>query len=135
MYPPSILIMGDDSPKLLELKQWLENNKCQVCQAEGTSCALATACQHYFDLIVFNIESFSRDGLELCQKLKTEPELSQIPVVVLLPCPYATEAIRSLKRDKVYCLAKSPQSLRAPHPEAGLWQIIQNIQYMAYRYA
>ena len=132
MYPPSILIVGDNSPRVLELKQWLENNECQVCRAETTSCSLATICQHYFDLIVLNIEGRGQNGVEFCQKLKVDPELAQIPVVVLLPCPM--EATFNLKMDKVYRLTKTHQNQRDFHTEAGLLQIIQNIQYMTDRY-
>jgi CheY-like chemotaxis protein len=132
---PSILLVGDNSPSILELKQWLENNECQVCQADVTSCSLATACQHYFDLIVLNIESFSWAGFELCQSLKAAPELAQVPVVMLLSCPYSMGAIPNLKMDKVYYLTKTHQSQGETHPKAGLLQIIQNIQYMTCRYA
>jgi CheY-like chemotaxis protein len=53
-----------------------------VTAANGTE-ALARAKQHRPDLILLDVEMPGMDGFAVCQKLKEDQELKQIPVVIL----------------------------------------------------
>lgn len=133
-YPPSILIVGDSCRPTLILKQRLENNGCRVCQTDTRSDSLATARQHYFDLIVLNLEEPDEDDLEVCQKLIADPELAPIPMVVLTTHGCPLQATKGLKMGNVYYLARTRPDAGDTCAEAALLQIIQHIHYLTYRY-
>ena len=133
-YPPSILIVGDSCRPTLILKQRLENNGCRVCQTDTRSDSLATARQHYFDLIVLNLEEPDGDGFEVCPKLRGDPALAHIPIVLLTTHGCPLRATKGLKIDNVYYLARTHLSAGDTCAEAALLQIIQHIHYLTYRY-
>lgn len=133
-YPPSILIVGDSGRPTLKLKQRLENNGCRVCQTDTHSGSLATACQHYFDLIVLNLDEPDGDDFEVCQKLRGEPALAHIPMVVLTTHNCPLQATKGLKMGNVYYLTTTHPGGGDTCAEAGLLQIIQHVHYLTYRY-
>lgn len=133
-YPPSILIVGDSCRPAPKLKRWLENNGCRVCLIDTRSDSLATARQHYFDLIVLNLEEPNENGFEVCQKLKADPALAHIPVVVLTPHDCARESPYGLKMGYVYCLVRTQPGAGDICVEVGLLPIIQQVHYLTCRY-
>ncbi len=95
--PLSVLIVEDSHPQALRLKMTLENNGCRVKWAETGFGGLAIAQQSYFDLIVLDIELPDTNGFEICKKLKSDPNLTEIPVVMLTTLDQAENAMSGLE--------------------------------------
>jgi DNA-binding response OmpR family regulator len=127
---PSILLVDDDNPSARELRQRLEKRGCQVHQTNLNDTELAAARQKYFELIVLDLESLDKDGGEIYKRLSSEPELDDVPVVILTTRNLAEETIHRLERGcPVYYLSAKDAST-----VARLWQIIEQRHYMTYRY-
>jgi DNA-binding response OmpR family regulator len=92
----SVLIVEDSQPQALKLKLTLENNSCHVDWAETGLGGLELAQQKRFDLIVLDIELPDINGFEVCKRLKTDPTLADIPVVMLTTLDQAENAMSGL---------------------------------------
>lgn len=92
----SVLIVEDSQPQALKLKLTLENNSCHVDWAETGLGGLELAQQKRFDLIVLDIELPDINGFEVCKRLKTDPALADIPVVMLTTLDQAENAMSGL---------------------------------------
>jgi DNA-binding response OmpR family regulator len=92
----SVLIVEDSQPQALKLKLTLENNSCHVDWAETGLRGLELAQQKRFDLIVLDIELPDINGFEVCKRLKTDPALADIPVVMLTTLDQAENAMSGL---------------------------------------
>ncbi len=128
IYPPSILVIEDTPCQAPKLKPGLENNGCRVHQI-GTCVEELSAVQHkFFDLIVFNTKLCDVDSCVACQRLETDPELSGVPAVILATYGLPGEVIGKLRTSPIYYLAKDAFAV------GRLLQIIEQIQYLTYRY-
>ncbi len=133
-YPPSILIVTDCLVHALRLKWKLENEGCQVDCTSPNPAGMATACRKYLDLIVLDLEGPDAGGSEVCQKLRANPQLTDVPVVILATCSCAEGGISDLPRGKVYCLSNVRPNGEDPSVEAKLLGIIEQIHYLTNRY-
>ena len=93
---PSILIVEDSPPQALKTKLTLESNGCQVQWAETGLSGLEMARNHTFDLIVLDIELPDINGFEVCKHLKADPNLANIPVIMLTTLDQAEHALSGL---------------------------------------
>jgi CheY-like chemotaxis protein len=79
----TILII-DDQPFFVNVQQtMLRRQGYRVLAATDGAGGLAQARQHKPDLILLDIEMPEMDGFAVCEKLKADAELRQIPVVIL----------------------------------------------------
>ena len=92
----SILIVEDSQPQALKLKVTLESNGCHVDWAEAGLDGLDLAQQKRYDLIVLDIELPDINGFEVCKRLKADPALADIPVVMLTTLDQAENAMSGL---------------------------------------
>lgn len=93
----SVLIIEDSPPQALKLKLALESNGCQVHWAETGWGGLDMVQQERFDLIVLDIQLPDINGFEVCKKLKSDPELADIPVVMLTTRDHAEDVLNGLE--------------------------------------
>lgn len=94
---PSILLVEDSAPQALKVKLTLENNNCRVYWADTGFGGLHIAEQKYLDLIVLDIELPDINGFEVCKRLKSNPDLADIPVVMLTTLDQAEHALNGLE--------------------------------------
>lgn len=130
-YPPTVLLVDENSPSILELKRGLEKKQCQVHQTDIIDeNLLATAHQEDFELLVLNVE-FLEGVCEVFQKLQNRGELTDIPIVILTKGKkFDTEKINKIKgKYQIYYLP-----VDEPFTEATLWQIIEWKHYLTHRY-
>ncbi len=92
----SVLIVEDSPPQALKIKLMLENNGCRVHWEDTGFGGLALARQKYFDLIILDIELPDTTGFEVCKQLKADPELVEIPVVMMTTLDQAENAMTGL---------------------------------------
>jgi CheY-like chemotaxis protein len=79
----TVLII-DDQPFFVTMQQnLLKTQGYRVLAANSGADGLARAKQYKPDLILLDIEMPGMDGFAVCEKLKQDAELRQIPVMVL----------------------------------------------------
>lgn len=83
MNPADILIVDDDPDMLHALQVRLKASGYDVHCAEDGIGAISEARKHTPDLIVLDLGLPAGDGFVVLDTLKTNPDLSSIPVIVL----------------------------------------------------
>jgi CheY-like chemotaxis protein len=84
--PPSAktVLIVDDQPFFITMqKNVLQRQGFRVVSASNGAEGLTLAKQHKPDLIVLDVEMPGMDGFTVCQKLKQDETLKNIPVVML----------------------------------------------------
>ena len=92
------ILVVDDVPaniKLLEAK--LSNEYYDVITAKDGFEALKMAHDHKPDLILLDVMMPGMDGFEVCQKLKADPEVSHIPVVMVTALSEKSDRLKGLE--------------------------------------
>jgi signal transduction histidine kinase/ligand-binding sensor domain-containing protein/DNA-binding NarL/FixJ family response regulator len=77
------LLVIDDDRQMREYLVLLFGEKYQVYEAESGEAGLVIAEQNTPDIIISDIKMAQMSGMDLCQVIKTSPELRHIPVVLL----------------------------------------------------
>jgi DNA-binding response OmpR family regulator len=78
-----ILVADDDPISLLFTKSLLEDRGYIVVTAEDGEMTLVKLRQELPDLLVTDLVMPYRNGLEIIQEMKTDPQLAGIPVLVM----------------------------------------------------
>ena len=81
--PPRILIVDDNETNRDILEARLTANGYEVLHAGDGEEALAAAKQHRPDLILLDVMMPKLDGFEVCRRLKADPALKAIPIIVV----------------------------------------------------
>lgn len=80
---PQVLVV-DDVQEVRELfAQFLRRAGMCVTQADGGRAALATVRDAKPDLIVSDLSMPDMDGLELCRRIRADPSLSDVPILIV----------------------------------------------------
>ena len=80
--PPKPMVLAvDDTPENLDLIRAVLANDYRIRVARDGATALRLALQNPPDLILLDIMMPEMDGYEVCQRLKADPRLADIPVV------------------------------------------------------
>ncbi len=77
------LLVIDDDRQMREYLVTLFSDKYQVYEAESGEAGLLIAEQNLPNIIISDIKMAKMSGMDLCQVIKTSPELRHIPVVLL----------------------------------------------------
>jgi DNA-binding response OmpR family regulator len=93
----SVLMVEDSPPQALKIKLALENNGCEVFWAETGQGGLDIAYKKEFDLIILDIELPDTNGFEVCKKLKSDPNLAEIPVIMMTTRDHAEDVLSGLE--------------------------------------
>ncbi|WP_086486905.1 ATP-binding response regulator [Thioflexithrix psekupsensis] len=80
---PLVLIIDDSMVNLALLKKTLQKYEFSVVLANNGEQGLMRARQYRPDLILLDVMMPGWDGYETCQRLKSEPELANIPILFL----------------------------------------------------
>ena len=93
---PTVLVV-DDEDDILDLLQYnLQRDGFHTLSARDGLQALQLAHQHLPDLIVLDIMMPHLDGLQTCQRLRQDPRLRHIPILVLTALSGEEDHIRGL---------------------------------------
>lgn len=118
----SILIVEDSPPQALKIKLSLEHHGCRVDWADTGLEGLALAQQKQFDLIVLDVELPDTDGFQVCRNLKANPNLADIPVIMMTTRDHATDVLNGLENGAVDYIPKDAFA------EIVLWETIKQMQ-------
>jgi two-component system phosphate regulon response regulator PhoB len=116
------ILVVDDEPDLLELVHYtLSRAGYQVCCVKSGEEALTQVQTRPPDLIVLDLMLPGMDGLEICQRLKREPQTATIPIVMLTARDEEADVVTGLELGADDYLTKpfSPRVLSA-HVKAVL---------------
>ena len=122
-HKPSILIVEDSAPQALKTKLALESQGCQVDWVDSGNGGLEAAQHKHFDLIILDIELPDISGFEVCKKLKENPQLVDIPVIMLTTRDHALDAMSGLNAGAVDYIPKDAFA------EAVLLETIKQIKF------
>ena len=81
--PKKILLIDDDPDLLNAVSMILESKSYKVAAAFGGIEGLEKAKTEKPDLIVLDVMMPDKDGYSVCKELKSDPQLSKIPVILL----------------------------------------------------
>ncbi|NOZ86026.1 MAG: response regulator [Deltaproteobacteria bacterium] len=77
------LLVVDDNPQILKYLNNILRDQYDVWSAQDGEKALELLVKHRHDLVIADIMMPKISGIELCQRIKREPKLQDIPVVLL----------------------------------------------------
>lgn len=89
-----ILIVDDESNIVLSLEFLMKQAGFQVRKAEDGEQALAAIEERMPDLVLLDVMMPRKNGYEVCQAIRSRPEWSRLPVVML------TAKGRDVEREK-----------------------------------
>ncbi|MFN2159098.1 MAG: sensor histidine kinase [Anaerolineales bacterium] len=110
-----ILVVDDNRMNRIKLSRSLENQGYVVGLAEGGQQALDMLNQDVFDVVLLDIIMPEMDGFQVLEKIKCDPNLRDIPVIVISALDETESAVRCIEMGAEDYLPKSfdPVLLRA----------------------
>ncbi|SMX33154.1 diguanylate cyclase [Actibacterium lipolyticum] len=121
--PGRILVVDDVATNRIVMKVRLSEACYDVLQADGGLAALDVARQERPDLILLDVVMSDLNGIEVCRRLKADPETAEIPVIMVTAGRNADEKLCALQAgaeeflskplDEVTLLARVRSLLRA----------------------
>ncbi len=78
-----VLVVDDEKDSRVLMAHYLEEFGCRVITAEGGKQGIAAAHKYKPDLITLDLVMPGMTGWEVLKRLKADPELKQIPVVIV----------------------------------------------------
>jgi adenylate cyclase len=93
----SLLVVDDDGVSRAVLQNLLEMQGHKVAVAKDGPEGLAMARQQRFDLIILDLLMPGMDGYEVVEKLKADPVLAAIPVVMISSVEDMPSVVRCVK--------------------------------------
>jgi signal transduction histidine kinase len=92
-----ILIVEDIAAEAFKLRHLLEEHYGQVSLARRGEEALQLIARNAPTLVISDSELPDMDGCELCRRIKTEPALARVPVILLTAFADPTAVVRGLE--------------------------------------
>ena len=118
MTPSDIMIVDDNPANLKLLEEMLAREGHEVRSFPLGRLALAAARKHPPDLMLLDINMPEMNGFEVCKALKSEPELSQIPVIFLSALDGTVDKVRAFECGGVDYISK-PFQFEEVHARVG----------------
>lgn len=115
-----VLIVEDSRTQAQRLRALLERNGYVVTHCANGQLALDLARKNIPTLIISDVIMPEMDGYELCRRIKSEPALSSIPLILVTALSDPQDVIRGLE-----CLADS--FILKPYEEK---QLLARVEYV-----
>ena len=121
-----VLIIDDLLPNIKLLEARLSAEYYEVQSATSGLQALAICAQGQIDVVLLDVMMPGMDGFEVCRRIKADPAMAHLPVVMVTSLDQHADRLRGLEAgaddflgkpideiaDKLKSLSQSPQ----PHP-------------------
>src|SRR5919109_1094785 len=95
--PPRILIVDDNEMNRDILVTRLDTQGYELLQACDGEEALAAATQHLPDLILLDVMMPKIDGMEVCRRLKCDPQLPFMPIILVTAKAASSDVVAGLE--------------------------------------
>jgi len=122
------VLIVDDEPAILELVRFtLEDTHIRILEAADGAAALALARAERPDIVLLDVRLGHLDGIEVCRRIRLDPELAATRIVMLTAADQESDRARGLAAGADEYLSKpfSPLALlalvRTILPEAPTW--------------
>ena len=92
-----ILIVEDNDKNLKLARDLLQHDGFRTLEAETAAAAIALAEQHVPDLILMDIQLPGLDGYEATRRIKTNPTLRHIPIIVVTSYALSGDDIKAFE--------------------------------------
>ncbi len=122
------VLIVDDEPPIVELVRFtLEDDQVRVVEAEDGLEALDVALAEQPDLIFLDVQIPHLNGFEVCRRLRLEPRLEKVKIVMLTAAGQAQDLARGRAAGADLYLTKPFSPLRlltlvqSLLPEPPLW--------------
>ena len=102
----AILVVDDQPANLKLLEDMLRQQDYQVRSFPRGRLALAAAAAHPPDLILLDINMPEMDGFQVCERLKSNPALSRIPVIFLSALNETEDKVKAFRSGGVDYVTK-----------------------------
>ncbi len=117
--PAAKVLIVDDDPLILEMyKDLLEHNDLMVLSAPDGLKGLEKAAKEHPDLMLLDIIMPGIDGFEVCRRVKTDPKLKDIHIIILTGLTDPKLNVQAFK-------AGADLALRKPAEPATILRTIQ----------
>lgn len=97
MAKPRVLIVEDEPHIVLSLEFLLEREGCETATATDGEEGLAQVRRLHPDVVLLDIMLPKRNGYEVCQAIKSDPDLRAIPVIMLSAKGQEVEILKGLE--------------------------------------
>lgn len=121
---PNVLAIGDDFHERHRLELLLGGTQIELACAASGAQAFSTICRRHPDLVLVDIDLPDVNGIELTRRLKAEPTLADIPVIIVSAHSHRANVIESVRAGaadfmvKPFCRATLLEKLAAFLPSA-----------------
>jgi CheY-like chemotaxis protein len=90
----AVVLIADDEPlqRILARETLVDKLGVTIIEAEDGEQALQHVYTEHPDLVILDVSVPKIDGLEICRRIKADPVLSSIHIVLLSTDPYETAA-------------------------------------------
>jgi two-component system, sensor histidine kinase and response regulator len=103
---PLVLVVDDKPAVLDEIRAVLSRAKLNCCCCTTSEEAIAAAQAAPPDLILCDVNLQGESGLEMCERIKQQPELQDVPVMFLSGVQLPDIIRRHCSAGGTYCLRK-----------------------------
>ncbi|MEX2270356.1 MAG: HD domain-containing phosphohydrolase [Vicinamibacterales bacterium] len=111
---PATLLVVDDTASNLELiKRWLERDGYRVVTAGSGREALASLDKALPDLVVVDVSMPAPNGIQVCDRIKSNPRTAHLPVVLLTGAVIADDVRARTQADAILDKPAAPATLKA----------------------
>jgi adenylate cyclase len=94
--PARILVVDDNETNRDILMTRLAKHGYELLQAADGQAALASIAQHVPDLVLLDVEMPKLDGFEVCRRLKSDPTLPFIPIILVTARAASADVVTGL---------------------------------------
>ncbi|HVV44862.1 MAG TPA: response regulator, partial [Bryobacteraceae bacterium] len=101
-----IMVVDDDSANLRLLDFMLRQHGCEVRTYPRGAVALAAVEEDAPELILLDIEMPEMNGYEMCERLKSRPAVSEIPVIFMSALSETADKVKAFRSGAVDYVSK-----------------------------
>ncbi|HEV2140967.1 MAG TPA: HD domain-containing phosphohydrolase [Candidatus Dormibacteraeota bacterium] len=94
---PTVLVVDDSAPNRELIEACLADVQCQVRLASDGVSALASIESSPPDLVLLDVQMPGMDGFTVCRRIKADPALRLVPVVMITALSRAEDRIQALE--------------------------------------
>ena len=114
----TILIADDESHVIELVRVTLEDDRVRVVEAPDGGTALLLAAELEPELILLDVNLPDMSGLEVCRRIRRDPKMAGVPIVVLTAAAQQDDITRGLR-------AGASQYLTKPFSPVRLLSIVE----------
>ena len=92
-----VLIAEDSRTQAMALRRLLEKHHCEVMAAENGAQAMARLIERRPTLVVTDVNMPEMDGYDLCRRIKNDPGLADLPVILLTALSAPKDVLKGIE--------------------------------------